>query len=125
MKPAAMAIPKGGFFKDKQEFCRPASVGVLSFEHNSREEPSSACGTMSGRNGHAGNDPHRGRQAARAAGADMNRAVQHGTEGLGIWEWASNDKGYQPDMVMACRGDIGAGRAHPQVLARTENPGAS
>jgi xylulose-5-phosphate/fructose-6-phosphate phosphoketolase len=36
----------------------------------------------------------------------MDRAVKHCTLGLGIWEWASNDKGGDPDVVMACCGDI-------------------
>lgn len=37
---------------------------------------------------------------------DMDAAVKHCTEGLGIWEWASNDRGSEPDVVMACCGDI-------------------
>ena len=37
---------------------------------------------------------------------DMNAAVKHCTAGIGIWEWASNDKGAEPDVVMACAGDI-------------------
>jgi len=37
---------------------------------------------------------------------DMNRAIKHCTAGLGIWEWASNDEGSEPDVVMACCGDI-------------------
>ncbi|HYT52569.1 MAG TPA: hypothetical protein VEL10_10235, partial [Gaiellaceae bacterium] len=32
--------------------------------------------------------------------------VKHCTEGLGIWEWAGNDKGSEPDVVMACCGDV-------------------
>jgi len=36
----------------------------------------------------------------------MDEAVAHCTRGLGIWEWASNDAGEQPDVVMACAGDI-------------------
>ncbi len=36
---------------------------------------------------------------------DMDSAVKHCTAGLGIWEWASNDKGGEPDVVMACAGD--------------------
>jgi len=35
----------------------------------------------------------------------MDQAVVHCTEGIGIWEWASNDKGSEPDLVMACCGD--------------------
>jgi xylulose-5-phosphate/fructose-6-phosphate phosphoketolase len=35
----------------------------------------------------------------------MDAAVAHCTEGIGIWEWASNDKGSEPDLVMACCGD--------------------
>ncbi len=36
----------------------------------------------------------------------MDAAIKHCTEGIGIWEWASNDKGEEPDVVMACAGDI-------------------
>ena len=37
---------------------------------------------------------------------DMEEAIKHCTAGLGIWEWASNDKGGDPDVVMACCGDV-------------------
>ena len=37
---------------------------------------------------------------------DMDAAVRHCTEGLGIWTWASNDAGVEPDVVMACCGDV-------------------
>jgi len=36
----------------------------------------------------------------------MDEAVKHCTAGIGIWEWASNDKGTEPDVVMACCGDV-------------------
>jgi xylulose-5-phosphate/fructose-6-phosphate phosphoketolase len=36
----------------------------------------------------------------------MEQAIKHCTAGLGIWEWASNDKGSEPDVVMACCGDV-------------------
>jgi xylulose-5-phosphate/fructose-6-phosphate phosphoketolase len=36
----------------------------------------------------------------------MDAAIKHCTAGIGIWEWASNDKGEEPDVVMACAGDI-------------------
>ena len=35
----------------------------------------------------------------------MDDAVVHCTEGIGIWDWASNDQGAEPDVVMACCGD--------------------
>jgi xylulose-5-phosphate/fructose-6-phosphate phosphoketolase len=35
----------------------------------------------------------------------MDAAVVHCTEGIGIWDWASNDQGSEPDVVMACCGD--------------------
>ena len=35
----------------------------------------------------------------------MEQAVKHCTQGIGIWEWASNDQGEEPDVVMACCGD--------------------
>ncbi|MBI3000590.1 MAG: phosphoketolase family protein [Deltaproteobacteria bacterium] len=37
---------------------------------------------------------------------DMDEAVKHCTAGLGIWEWASNDEGGDPDVVMTCAGDV-------------------
>jgi xylulose-5-phosphate/fructose-6-phosphate phosphoketolase len=37
---------------------------------------------------------------------DMDAAIKHCTAGLGIWEWASNDEGAEPDVVMACCGDV-------------------
>jgi xylulose-5-phosphate/fructose-6-phosphate phosphoketolase len=35
----------------------------------------------------------------------MDQAVLHCTRGIGIWDWASNDQGGEPDVVMACCGD--------------------
>ncbi len=37
---------------------------------------------------------------------DMDAAIKHCTKGIGIWEWASNDQGAEPDVVMACCGDV-------------------
>jgi xylulose-5-phosphate/fructose-6-phosphate phosphoketolase len=37
---------------------------------------------------------------------DMAAAVTHCTKGIGIWEWASTDEGHEPDVVIACAGDI-------------------
>ncbi len=37
---------------------------------------------------------------------DMDAAVDHCTKGIGIWEWASTDAGVEPDVIMACAGDI-------------------
>ena len=37
---------------------------------------------------------------------NMQAAIQHCTAGIGIWDWASNDQGAEPDVVMACAGDI-------------------
>ena len=37
---------------------------------------------------------------------EMDAAIKHCTAGLGIWEWASNDEGGDPDVVMACCGDV-------------------
>jgi xylulose-5-phosphate/fructose-6-phosphate phosphoketolase len=36
----------------------------------------------------------------------MDAAVKHASAGIGIWEWASNDRGGDPDVVMACCGDV-------------------
>src|SRR5947209_6576524 len=45
---------------------------------------------------------------------DMESAIRHATAGIGIWEWASNDKG-DPDVVMVCAGDV----ATLEILAAT------
>jgi len=36
----------------------------------------------------------------------IDEAVIHCTKGIGIWSWASNDAGQEPDLVMACAGDV-------------------
>ena len=36
----------------------------------------------------------------------MDQAIKHCTAGIGIWDWASNDQGGEPDVVMACCGDV-------------------
>ncbi len=35
----------------------------------------------------------------------MDQAIKHCTQGIGIWDWASNDQGEDPDIVLACCGD--------------------
>ncbi len=37
---------------------------------------------------------------------DMDAAINHCSNGIGIWEWASNDRDSEPDVVMACAGDV-------------------
>jgi len=37
---------------------------------------------------------------------DMDAAIEHCARGASIWEWAGNDQGVQPDVIMACAGDI-------------------
>ncbi|MEA2135839.1 MAG: xylulose-5-phosphate/fructose-6-phosphate phosphoketolase [Solirubrobacteraceae bacterium] len=37
---------------------------------------------------------------------DMDAAIRHCTKGVGIWDWASNDQDAEPDVVMACAGDV-------------------
>src|SRR5438477_842299 len=37
---------------------------------------------------------------------DMDAAIKHCTSGVGIWDWASTDQGGEPDVVMACAGDV-------------------
>lgn len=36
----------------------------------------------------------------------MDQAIEHCTKGIGVWQWASNDKGQEPDVVMTCCGDV-------------------
>jgi xylulose-5-phosphate/fructose-6-phosphate phosphoketolase len=37
---------------------------------------------------------------------DIDAAIKHCDAGIGIWEWASNDRGSEPDVVMGCAGDV-------------------
>jgi len=46
------------------------------------------------------------REALAPQWLDMESAIKHCTAGIGIWEWASNDRGGEPDVVMACCGDV-------------------
>ncbi|MEO6462504.1 MAG: phosphoketolase family protein [Candidatus Eisenbacteria bacterium] len=46
-----------------------------------------------------------GKQAA-PQWLSMDAAVRHATAGLGLWEWASNEQGGEPDVVLACAGDV-------------------
>ncbi len=46
-----------------------------------------------------------GKQAA-PQWLSIDEAAAHCTAGIGIWPWASNDQGAQPDLVMACAGDV-------------------
>ena len=36
----------------------------------------------------------------------MDQAIEHCTKGIGVWEWASSDEGSEPEVVMACAGDV-------------------
>ncbi len=36
----------------------------------------------------------------------MDQAIEHCTKGIGVWDWASSDEGGEPDVVMACAGDV-------------------
>ncbi len=37
---------------------------------------------------------------------DMDAAIKHCEKGIGVWSWASNDQGCEPDVVIASAGDI-------------------
>lgn len=51
---------------------------------------------------------------------DMDAAIKHCTKGLSIWEWASNDQGSEPDVVLASAGDIPTREALAAVLILRE-----
>lgn len=54
---------------------------------------------------------------------DMDFAVKHCTKGIGIWPWASNDQGQEPDVVIACAGDVATQEAlAANALLRAEFP---
>ncbi len=52
---------------------------------------------------------------------DMDAAVKHCTKGIGIWDWASTDAGQEPDVVMACAGDIPTAEALAAVAILREH----
>jgi xylulose-5-phosphate/fructose-6-phosphate phosphoketolase len=47
---------------------------------------------------------------------DVEAAIEHCTKGIGIWDWASNDEGVTPDLVMATAGDIPTKEALAAVM---------
>jgi xylulose-5-phosphate/fructose-6-phosphate phosphoketolase len=54
---------------------------------------------------------------------DMDTAIKHCTKGIGIWDWASNDQGGEPDVVMASAGDVPTQEALAAVaLLRADFP---
>lgn len=52
---------------------------------------------------------------------DMDAAIKHCTKGIGIWEWASNDQGSEPDVVMACCGDVPTQESLAAVMLLRQN----
>jgi xylulose-5-phosphate/fructose-6-phosphate phosphoketolase len=59
-------------------------------------------------------------KAAHLQYLDMPTAVDHCTKGIGIWDFASNDDGEEPDVVMACAGDIPTSEALAAVAILRE-----
>jgi xylulose-5-phosphate/fructose-6-phosphate phosphoketolase len=51
----------------------------------------------------------------------MDEAIKHCTKGIGIWDWASTDNGEEPDVVMACAGDIATMEAVAAVAILKEH----
>jgi len=47
-----------------------------------------------------------GRKHPPAQWLSMDAAVKHCSEGIGIWQWASNDQRSELDLVLACAGDV-------------------
>jgi xylulose-5-phosphate/fructose-6-phosphate phosphoketolase len=53
----------------------------------------------------------------------MDAAIKHCSQGIGVWEWASNDRGGAPDVVMGCCGDVPTMETLAAVdLLRREQP---
>ncbi len=52
---------------------------------------------------------------------DMEEAIRHCTKGIGIWDWASNDQGEEPDVVIAGCGDIPTREALAAAALLREN----
>ena len=55
----------------------------------------------------------------------MEEAELHCTRGIGIWDWASNDEGAEPDVVMACAGDVPDARGARGGVAAAHAPAGS
>ena len=54
---------------------------------------------------------------------DIDAAIAHCSQGIGIWQWASNDKGFDPDLVIASAGDVPTVEALAAVqLLREHSP---
>jgi xylulose-5-phosphate/fructose-6-phosphate phosphoketolase len=54
---------------------------------------------------------------------DMDAAIRHCTKGIGIWDWASNDQGSEPDVVLVSAGDIPTQEAlAAAAMLRTDFP---
>ncbi len=51
----------------------------------------------------------------------MGEAIEHCTKGIGIWDWASTDQGHEPDVVLACAGDIPTHEALAAAALLREN----
>jgi xylulose-5-phosphate/fructose-6-phosphate phosphoketolase len=51
----------------------------------------------------------------------MDAAIAHCTKGIGTWDWASNDQGHEPDVVMASAGDIPTKEALAATVLLREN----
>jgi xylulose-5-phosphate/fructose-6-phosphate phosphoketolase len=51
----------------------------------------------------------------------MDEAILHCSKGIGIWDWASSDRGADPDVVMACAGDIPTREALAATALLREN----
>jgi xylulose-5-phosphate/fructose-6-phosphate phosphoketolase len=51
---------------------------------------------------------------------DMDAAIKHCSDGIGVWEWASNDGG-NPDIVLACAGDVPTKEALAAVVLLREH----
>jgi xylulose-5-phosphate/fructose-6-phosphate phosphoketolase len=52
---------------------------------------------------------------------DMDAAIKHCSKGIGIWDWASNDDGGEPDLVLASAGDIPTKEALAATVLLREN----
>jgi xylulose-5-phosphate/fructose-6-phosphate phosphoketolase len=55
---------------------------------------------------------------------EMDAAIKHCAAGMGIWQWASNGEGSEPDVVMACAGDVPTGDAGRRANAARAFAGA-
>ena len=84
----------------QQEAGGDSRLSAARREHAACASPTTACAAATSS---TSSSPASSRSRS---GSPMDEAIKHCSAGVGIWTWASNDAGREPDVVMACAGDV-------------------